>query len=244
MRSFAYLDQSVSRFFRTWRGVIALAVLLIGTGLALRWLASQAETVTRWMDVYMPNGYMEGFFYVCSVAVLTCLIVPRQLLSSTGGYVLGPLCGAVFVTLDVTLDCVLVLGVARCCGRPSVERRYGDKATIFNRYAAQYPFILAILTRLFLSGNNLVFSLLAGVSRIPAWPSSLRSCPGYIPQGLLFAIIENGIRVDEGWRTRLSTLLFAASCALGWWFYRRYAAAYPMEARNEYRTSCNEKDMI
>ena len=109
------------RFFRAWRGVIALAVLLIGAGLALRWLAPQAETVTRWIDVYMPSGYMGGFLYVCSVAVLICLAVPRQLLSFAGGYAFGPLFGAVFATLGVTLGCVLAFGMARYCGRSFVE---------------------------------------------------------------------------------------------------------------------------
>ena len=56
----------------------------------------------------------------------------------------------------------------------------------------------------------------------------LGSCLGYIPQNLLFAMIGSGMRVDEGWRIGLSALLFAASCALGWWLYKRYAAAYPM----------------
>ncbi len=103
IRFFACFDRSVLRFFRAWRGVIALAVLLIGAGLALSWLAPQAETVTRWIDVYMPSGYMGGFLYVCSVAVLICLAVPRQLLSFAGGYAFGPLFGAVFATLGVTL---------------------------------------------------------------------------------------------------------------------------------------------
>ena len=234
VRSFACFGQSVLRFFRAWRGVIALAVLLIGAGLALRWLAPQAETVTRWIDVYMPSGYMGGFLYVCSVSVLICLAVPRQLLSFAGGYAFGPLFGAVFATLGVTLGCVLAFGMARYCGRSFVERRYGDKAAAFHRYAVQRPFILAILTRLFPSGNNLVFSLLAGVSRIPAWPFFLGSCLGYIPQNLLFAMIGSGMRVEEGWRIGLSALLFGASCTLGWWLYKRYAAAYPMGARNEH----------
>ena len=73
------------RFFRAWRGVIALAVLLIGAGLALSWLAPQAETVTRWIDVYMPSGYMGGFLYVCSVAVLICLAVPRHAKAAASG---------------------------------------------------------------------------------------------------------------------------------------------------------------
>lgn len=222
------------RFFGVWRGVIALAVLLVGAGLALRWLAPQAETVTRWIDLYMPGGYVGGFLYVCSVAGLICLAVPRQLLSFTGGYAFGPLCGAALATLGVTLGCVLAFGMARYCGRSFVERRYGDKAAVFNRYVVQRPFILAILIRLFPSGNNLVFSLLAGVSRIPAWPFFLGSCLGYIPQNLLFAMIGGGMRVDEGWRIGLSVFLFAASCALGWWLYKRYAAAYPVGAPNEH----------
>lgn len=105
-----------------------------------------------------------------------------------------------FATLGVTLGCVLAFGMARYCGRSFVERRYGGKAAAFNRYAVQRPFILAILIRLFPSGNNLVFSLLAGVSGIPAWPFFLGSCLGYIPQNLLFAMIGSGMRVDEGWR--------------------------------------------
>ena len=222
------------RFFRVWSGVIALAVLLVGAGLALRWLLPQAETVTRWIDLYMPGGYVGGFLYVCSAAGLICLAVPRQLLSFAGGYAFGPLCGAALATLGVTLGCVLAFGMARYCGRSFVERRYGDKAAVFNRYVVQRPFILAILILLFPSRNNLVFSLLAGGSRIPAWPFFLGSCLGYIPQNLLFAMIGGGMRVDEGWRIGLSVFLFAASCALGWWLYKRYAAAYPVGAPNEH----------
>lgn len=113
--------------------------------------------------------------------VLICLAVPRQLLSFAGGYAFGPLFGAVFATLGVTLGCVLAFGMARYCGRSFVERRYGGKAAAFNRYAVQRPFILAILIRLFPSGNNLVFSLLAGVSRIPAWPFFLGLVPRVYP---------------------------------------------------------------
>ena len=47
-------------------------------------------------------------------------------------------------------------------------------------------------------------------------------------------MIGSGMRVDEGWRIGLSALLFAASCALGWWLYKRYAAVYPMGARTEH----------
>lgn len=127
VRSFACFGQSVLRFFRAWRGVIALAVLLIGAGLALRWLAPQAETVTRWIDVYMPSGYMGGFLYVCSVAVLICLARPRQLLSFAGGYAFGPLCGAVFATLGVTLGCVLAFGMPGTAGVPSLNGGTGAR---------------------------------------------------------------------------------------------------------------------
>lgn len=229
----ACVGQSVPRFFRAWRGVIALAVMLGGAGLALRWLAPQAETVTLWVDAYMPGGYAGGFFYICSVAVLICVAVPRQLLSFAGGYAFGPFCGAVLATLGVTLGCVLAFGMARYCGRAFVERRYGDKAAAFNRYAVQRPFLLAVLSRLFPSGNNLVLSLLAGVSRIPAWPFFLGSCLGYIPQNLLFAMIGSGMRVDAGWRIGLSVFLFAVSCVLGWWLYKRHASIYPVREQGE-----------
>ena len=171
-----------------------------------------------------------GFLYVCSVAVLICLAVPRQLLSFAGGYAFGPLFGAMFATLGVTLGCVLAFGMSRYCGRSFVERRYWASFA-FNRYAVQRPFIRAIRSPVSVRNSRCSSPLCRSAASSMAFFSG--SCLGYT-SNLLFAMIGSGMRVDEGWRIGLSALLFAASCALGWWLYKRYAAAYPMGARNEH----------
>ena len=130
---------------RVLRGVILLAFLLIAAGILLRHLAPQADTLTGWMDRYLPGGYVGGAVYVCSVAGLICLAVPRQLLSFAGGYAFGALPGALLSTLGVTLGCVLAFGLSRYAGRSFVERRYGDKAEAFNRIVVKRPFVLALL---------------------------------------------------------------------------------------------------
>ncbi len=215
---------------RAWRGVLLLFLLLAGGSLLLRWLAPQSETITQLMDAYMPEGVPGALWYTGASAILICLAVPRQLLSFAGGYAFGPIYGAILATLGVTLGCVLAFGSARCLGRRFIERRYGDRAALFNRYATHRPFALAVLIRFFPSGNNLLFSLLAGVSRIPPLPFFLGSCLGYIPQNILFAMLGSGMRVDSGWQVSLGVALFAVSCLLAWYLYRQCFAGTPLNA--------------
>lgn len=218
---------------RAWRGVILLVGLLLAAGILLRYLAPQADTLTGWMDRHMPDGYAGGAVYVCSVAGLICLAVPRQLLSFAGGYAFGALPGALLSTLGVTLGCVLAFGLSRYAGRSFVERRYGDKAAAFNRAVVKRPFVLALLIRLFPSGNNLACSLIAGVSRIPALPFFLGSCLGYVPQNLLFSMLGSGMRVDAGWRIGLGVALFAVSCLLAWWLACRSGSSRLLRERED-----------
>ncbi len=218
---------------RDWRGVLLLVILLIAAGVLLRYLAPQADTLTDWMDRYMPEGYAGGAVYVCSVAGLSCLVVPRQILSFAGGYAFGALPGALLSTLGVTLGCALAFGLSRYAGRSFVERRYGDKAAAFNRTVAKRPFVLALLIRLFPSGNNLACSLIAGVSRIPTLPFLLGSCLGYVPQNLLFSMLGSGMRVDAGWRIGLGVALFVVSCLLAWLLASRSGSPRPLRERED-----------
>ena len=233
VRRFAAFLRKMRLDARALRGVILLAFLLIAAGILLRHLAPQADTLTGWMDRYLPGGYVGGAVYVCSVAGLSCLAVPRQLLSFAGGYAFGALPGALLSTLGVTLGCVLAFGLSRYAGRSFVERRYGDKAEAFNRIVVKRPFVLALLIRLFPSGNNLVCSLIAGVSRIPALPFFLGSCLGYLPQNLLFSMLGSGMRVDAGWRIGLGVALFAASCLLAWGLASHSGLPRPLRERRD-----------
>ena len=201
----------------------ALFFLLLAGALAvLRVLAPEMETLTRLADAYLPRG-PEGYaLYVGGVALMICVAVPRQLLSFVGGYAFGAVEGALLATLGVTLGCVLAFALSRRFGQRPLERRFQDRLHRLNSHVTRSPFLLAMALRLFPSGNNLVFSLLAGASRIAAWPFFAGSLVGYVPQNIVFSLLGSGVRVDPLWRGGLSAVLFGLSCLFALWFYRRY----------------------
>lgn len=197
---------------------VALALLL----LVLHGLMPERDAFIAWLDTWLPQGPAGACVYVLLSAGLICLAVPRQLLSFAGGYAFGAALGTLLATIGVTLGCVLAFSLARRFGQGFVERRYGDRLRRFNRLIAKSPFLLAVFLRLFPSGNNLVFSLVAGVSRIPALPFWGGSCVGYVPQNLIFALLGSGLRVDPLWRLGSGGLLFIISCALAWRLCQRF----------------------
>ena len=208
-------------FLRRWRGVLLLVVLLGGAGLLLHVAAPRSDLLASWLDARLPGGIAGGLCYIGATALLSCIAVPRQALSFAGGYTFGPLLGACLGTIGITIGCMLAFAGSRFFGRSFIERRYGEKAASFNQYVIHRPFSIAVLIRFFPSGNNLLFSILAGVSRISPLPFFLGSCVGYIPQNVLFALLGSGMRVDAGWQTGLGILLFAASCFLAWYLYKQ-----------------------
>lgn len=212
---------------RGWLKCLLLFVSLAGTLGILQWLAPEVAAFTELMDRYLPTGLPGYFLYILLTAGLTCVAVPRQLLSFAGGYTFGVGLGTLLATAGITLGCVLAFSLSRFSGRTFVERRFAGNIVSFNAFLSRAPFTLAVLIRLFPSGNNLLFSLLAGVSRIPAAPFFLGSCLGYIPQNLVFALLGSGIHVDPLWRTGISAVLFVVTSLLGWWLYRRYRTGFP-----------------
>ena len=207
---------------RFWGPALLLFVGLSLFLLVLHCLMPEAVFFLGLVDAWLPQGLPGWMGYVCAAACLICLAVPRQLISFAGGYAFGAVMGAILATLGVTLGCILAFSLARRFGQGFVERRYGEQMGRFNRLLSANPFLLAVFLRLFPSGNNLVFSLLAGVSRIRALPFWGGSCIGYIPQNFVFSLLGSGIRIDPFLRFGIGALLFAVSCALAGFLYRRF----------------------
>lgn len=206
---------------RAWRG-LALLLALVAACAFLRKLAPEAETMIRWARDFLPGGVGGGVVYVFAVAVLLALAVPRQVAGFVGGCVFGVLPGALLSTLGATLGCMAAFAAARRWGRSRFERRYGDKTAGINAALSKHPFLIALMVRLFPSGNNWLCTVAAGVSRIPARPFFLGSCLGYFPQNLIFSLLGSGMRMGAGWRMGLALALLCATGALAWLLYKRY----------------------
>jgi uncharacterized membrane protein YdjX (TVP38/TMEM64 family) len=91
------------------------------------------------------------------------------------------------------------------------------------------PFSATLALRLFPVGSNLALNLLGGLSAIPAVPFMLASALGYLPQTVVFALLDKGVRVDGVWQLVLSGLLLAISVGLGLWLMQRHRAGRAVE---------------
>jgi uncharacterized membrane protein YdjX (TVP38/TMEM64 family) len=85
---------------------------------------------------------------------------------------------------------------------------------------------MASLTlRLLPVGNNVVLSLLAGLSSVSAPAFLVASAIGYVPQTLVFALLGSGVHVSHTEQIVLGGVLFVASALLGVVLMRRWKPA-------------------
>lgn len=183
-------------------------------------------------------GAWTAPLFVIGSALLSCLFVPRQVIAFAGGFALGPVWGGVLSTLGVTLGCAVALFFARCIGRTALERRYADKLRSFNDAAIRSPFLMGLAARLFPSGNNLIFSLLAGLSRVAALPFICGSALGYIPQNTVFALLGSGARIAPELRTAAAVLLFLIATVLAFYIYKRIRVGKTNAQQSEHAKKC------
>ncbi len=197
-------------------GVLAAALLLL---LALD---PSVETYTRFVDENIREHGSAGVgMYIALVAVLSCLAVPRQLLSFVGGYAFGAVAGALWATVGTTLGCIMAFGYARLLGQRFVQKHLGRKIEKAEAFLARAPFSMAFFIRSLPVGNNLLTNLLAGLTRIPALPFFAGSALGYIAQNFIFALLGSGVRVDPFWRTVSSAVLLLLASVVGLALYKR-----------------------
>jgi uncharacterized membrane protein YdjX (TVP38/TMEM64 family) len=87
------------------------------------------------------------------------------------------------------------------------------------------PFMASLTLRLLPVGNNVVLSLLAGLSSVSAPAFLVASAIGYVPQTLVFALLGSGVQVSHTEQIVLGGVLFVASAVLGIVLMRRWKPA-------------------
>lgn len=207
---------------RSIKGASFFAVLA-GAILLLRSVDPTAEAYSRFVDDNIRAHGLNGIaLYVVLVSALSCMAVPRQLLSFAGGYAFGALFGTVWATLGSLLGCMLAFAYSRFVGQSFVQRHLGKRIAKLEKFLGRAPFSMTFIIRCLPVGNNLLTNILAGVTRLPALPFFAGSLLGYIPQNFIFALLGSGVRVDAFWRTTISAALFILASAVGLFLYRKY----------------------
>ncbi|EPR39858.1 SNARE associated protein [Desulfovibrio sp. X2] len=202
--------------------------LLLIVSLAAIGFAMHAAKLNQNLDRNALAASLEGMgalgwlLFVLGSALVSVLGMPRQLPAFLGGYVYGVGMGTLLSCLGAALGSTFIFAYARFFGRGFAARRFGRRIASFDRFLGKNPFAMSMVLRLLPVGNNLVTSLLAGLTSIPLLPFLAGSLIGYVPQNLVFALVGKGVRVAPAVRITIAAVLFVASTLWGFWLYRRY----------------------
>lgn len=190
----------------------------------------------QWVLAHVEGQGVAGvLFFLGLTGLVTGMGVPRQLTAFLGGYAFGWFWGALLATLGTALGCAMDFGLSRTLGRDFVLSRFGRRVERLDAFLRADPWRSALAIRLFPVGHNMLTSVAAGVTSIPAAAFILGSAAGYLPQNLVFALAGAGISAETGAGRILSigfsVLLLMASGWLGVSVYRAYKrkGAVPVE---------------
>lgn len=202
---------------------LALIASLVAVGFLLEATEFGAALDEAWIDHAIRGQGLSGeCLFVAVGALATTVALPRQVISFLGGYAFGFWLGTLLALLGTLFGCVLAFFYARLIGRDFIVKRFGARVKRLDDFLAVHPVAMTLLVRLLPTSNNLVTSLAAGVSSVPAAPFLLGSLIGYLPQTLVFALVGSGVNVDPVLRIGLGAFLFVISGALGMRLYRTY----------------------
>ena len=148
--------------------------------------------------------------------------LPRQGLAFVAGLAWGTWSGLALSLAAATGGCALTFGVSRRWLHARVRKRHPAFVSALERLIEHDAFAKIVALRLQPLGTNLITTLGAGITPMPATTFLLASCVGYVPQMLVFALLGAGVRVSSGTRLLASGALLLCSVGVGAWLYRRH----------------------
>jgi uncharacterized membrane protein YdjX (TVP38/TMEM64 family) len=180
-----------------------------------------------WLVANVEGQGAQGVaFFVGVTALASALGVPRQFPAFLGGYIFGGPLGCLLATSGTALGCALDFTLARTLGREFVLARFGRRVGKLDAFLRVDPFRTSLAIRLFPVGHNLLTSVAAGVTSIPAGAFILGSAVGYLPQNLVFALFGAGLNAESdlgrALSIGLSVVLLVGSGWLSMSVYRAY----------------------
>jgi uncharacterized membrane protein YdjX (TVP38/TMEM64 family) len=220
----------LSGLLALWRPALLVA-MLAGGQFALERLGIDPEAVLRGLAAH-HRGISESLFLIIGAAL--CFVgVPRQVVAFAAGGVFGAYVGTVLAVAATMLGCAASFTWARRAARDWIQQRLTTRVIRVDRLLADNAFSATLILRLLPVGNNLLLNLVAGVSSVAVGPFLLGSAVGYVPQGLVFAMLGAGVEVGEGVLFWGGVALFAVSAAIGLWLLRRVCATAAASRRKE-----------
>ncbi len=159
----------------------------------------------------MGHGLEGEALFVIGGTLLTAAGLPRQAVAFAGGYAFGLKTGILLAMVAQILGCVTDFFWARAIARDWVQARLGARLARLDARLSAQPFMTSLTLRLLPVGNNVLLSLLAGLSSVSAPAFLVASAIGYVPQTLVFALLGSGVQVSHTTQIVLAVVLFVLS---------------------------------
>jgi uncharacterized membrane protein YdjX (TVP38/TMEM64 family) len=219
--SIAAPDQDRKEIWRLLVKPLGLLLGLVLAGVVIKTLSGGLNNGL--LAQYVVGHGIEGeAFFVAGGALLCAVGLPRQAVAFAGGYAFGLKLGFVLAMTAQILGCVVDFFWARAIARDWVRGRLGARLARLDSQLSAQPFMASLTLRLLPVGNNVVLSLLAGISSVGAVPFLAASFIGYVPQTLVFGLLGSGVHVSHSTQIVLGSVLFVLSALLGVVLLRRW----------------------
>lgn len=197
-----------------------------------------AGTATEWVDSFVKDQGLAGeAIFVAVGMAATAAGVPRQAIAFLGGYAFGTLGGTALAMTAQLAGGLLAFIWAREIGQgwanEQLEGRFGRRLRTLQTVLTENAFGSILALRLVPIGNNLALNLLSGVAGVGIVPFFLASAIGYLPQTVIFALLGEGLKVEESTQLGIAVALFIVSGLIGFMLLRRHRAAQAMAAEEE-----------
>ena len=179
--------------------ILLRGLLLIGSlalaGYALETTHLLSTFNETWIDTQVRGRGISGQMLFIAVGALFAGVgMPRQVVCFLGGYGFGLSNGFLISLLASVIGCVGTFYYARLFGRRLITARFGRRIQKLDDFLRDNTFTMTVLARLLPIGSNLINNLVAGIAKVHALPFIAGSAVGYIPQTLVFALVDPAMK--------------------------------------------------
>lgn len=170
--------------------VIGLGALFLywldpGRWLSLDAVQAQREALWTWTAAHYPLAVAVFITLYC---LQTALSFPgATLLTLLGGFLFGPLPGALYVNLGATSGATLAFLSARYLFRDTVERKFGSRLRTIQEGFARDGFNYLLMLRLVPLFPFFLVNLLAGLTRLRTRTFMAATSLGILPASLVYS---------------------------------------------------------
>lgn len=156
--------------------------------------------------------------FILTGAALVAVGIPRLWISALAGAVFGLWTGFVMAMAATLLGAAGAYGIGRGILSDVVERRLGERLTVWKQRFRENAFWWVLYGRLFPFSNSTLKSLLCGSCRVPLRPYLLATFIGFLPLTIVFNAFGSGTVRGSGMQIAIGFGAIALTMGVRWAF--------------------------